>query len=196
MKPSTWSNRVAKRLSDVKIPPLGPSPYLLDEAPPQSCGGETGLSRLFHNFFVVHGLANIDVRLVRHVGDSWVQVDNVTLFFVLVKLCINTLNQVDRACWQQTKPTCISVVFPDPAIPMRIQTRGFFFAGPVAADGAVPSLEDVGGAAGCCRGAVDAASEVVAEVTGCAGGGAPVACGSVAAGCMREFDLGAPNKSS
>jgi hypothetical protein len=56
--------------------------------------GDTKGSRvvaLFHDFLVLDGVANVDVRLVRQLRNCWIQVHHVDGLSSLVQMCVQAL---------------------------------------------------------------------------------------------------------
>ena len=75
----TWSNFVVKRLSAVKMPPLGPRLYLGPVEHLFTYSIWTGCT-LFHDLLVVYRIADVDVGIVGDVSDGWVEVEDVWRF--------------------------------------------------------------------------------------------------------------------
>ena len=76
MKSRTWSKRVANKLSDVIILPLGPRLKLRELEAEE-------LSTLFHNALVIDSIANINIWNIGEVCNGRVEIEDVCVFIVV-----------------------------------------------------------------------------------------------------------------
>ena len=221
--PSTWSNRVANRLSAVKMPPFGPRLYcrqthaIAPQSERQSIQPSAhasvahcfrmqhslarSLTNLLHDLFVVDCVPDVDVGLVGQHADSRVQVQAVGGSASQVTVAQQALTYAQASSGHAQRSgssegvheraangcartgccgrarlrsrrllglalTCISVVLPDPAIPMTMQTVGFFTgaagaAGAAAAADASAAVAEAGAVAAAGVGATAAAAAFV-----------------------------------
>lgn len=132
---STWSNLVVNKLRLVKIPPFGPRLYLLKCQYKWYSNQLHVNTLLFHNFFIIDSISNIDIGSKRKRGDCRIEIQDIRGSLFLMKMSINSLYNVFRYYVNKRNNlnkssifTCIKVVFPEPAIPMQRMTGGCFFS--------------------------------------------------------------------